>query len=145
MSVRIVRDTIVETLSEITDIGIVEGRQGRKESLPWTNMQSATVLPLWTVTCVQSRWTEPKTIGGKFYEHTFRIRGFYPHNFDADSDTTWTDYIDKVRDKLDVQPAIAICSMTDPPSLVQNDFVLYGDVLCHFCLFDFRVEEWEVG
>ena len=141
MSMVIVRDALIDKLE---NVGLVEGRQGRTTGLPWTD---GSILPLWTVTCIHSGLA-PGVVqpmgGNKCFERVFRLRGFFPHLFDADSDTTWLQYLDTVMDLLSPQPALDICTQTTPPVLMENDFIMYGEVLCHFAVFNFATQEWMV-
>ena len=139
MSKKLICEAVVTELQKVTNIGLVEGKMGRRIGLPW----ETTLQPLWAVTVAkESLSSRHQPMGSKCWSIVLRIRGYFPHSFEEDSDTTWLTYLDAVTDKLSPEPAISICAMTEPPILVENDYVMYGDVLCHFALLEFRVEEW---
>lgn len=145
MSMESVRDALVEELSN-ANIGAVEGRRGRVHSLPWEGLE---ILPLWNVSVKKDQLTpgmkQPigsRGSGTSCFETVFSIRGYFPHSFEEDSETTWLRYLDTVSVILTPSPALGVCSITIPPTLLENDFIFYGEVLCHFATFEFHTQSW---
>lgn len=142
MSMETVRDALVDTIAA-GSVGVVEGRRGRTQSLPWNGLE---ILPLWNVSVRRNSLTQGmrQPIGGSptCWDTVFAVRGYFPHSFDEDSETTWLEYLDTLSVLLTPSPALDVCSITTPPSLLENDFIFYGEVLCHFATFEFHTQEW---
>lgn len=149
MSIVLLQAAIISTLQEITDIGFVDDAEGRTDNLPWNGSD---VLPLWVVTVSGGQTLDsddfPSTVSGTFREHQFEIKGYFPFNFDAQSGAIWNAYLDSVVEQLSPIPALDVCSFTEPPSLDENDYVMYGAadgaVLCHYSKLTFKAIEYYV-
>jgi len=145
MSMTTVKAAVIVAMQTITDIGFVEARDGMTQGLPWEDATIAHPLPLWTVKLAQSECLK-QSLGQKLMQHTYAIRGYFPHSFEADSESVWDGYIAAIADKFKSDPAISVCSKTIPPRLQENDFVMYGAeggaVLCHYARIELQCQEW---
>lgn len=149
MSIVTVKAAVIAKMRTIENIGMVEGRQGRTVQLPWEDATSDAVRPLWVVSLSRSGLAAgdiAKSIGAKCHEHLFQIRGYLPHNFDANTEGTFEAYLDAIRAAFKANPALDVCAQTFPPTIIENIFVQYGAeggaVLCHYVLIELRTQEW---
>jgi len=139
-----VQDAIITALKEISDIGYVDDAIGRVRGLPWEHQQGKN-LPLWVVTLgtpsVPGERHQASMLGIRIWDLTWDIRGYMLHSFEGHSEDTWMDRLDDVMDKLKADPAISVCSHTEPPSLVEHDLVHYGGQtgapIVHYARFTF--------
>ena len=137
MSVRTIHTALCDTL-EAGNIGFVDRNRGRMLQLPW---QRGELLPLWIVNF--SRTSEVKRTN---LSHTlarvYEINGFFPFDYEAESDTKWLDYLALFEALLLPNPAIELCSQTFPVVILVNDLVTYSEVLCQHVRCEFTV--WEI-
>jgi len=145
MSVITVKAAVIAAMQEISNIGLVEGRDGRTEALPWEDATVDYPLPLWVVKLTGSEHIK-QSLGQKLDQHTFTIRGYFPHSFEADSEAVFDGYIAAIKEKFKADPALDVCAKTLPPRLLENDFVMYGaqtgQALCHFARIELQCQEW---
>ena len=144
MSIVTVKAAIVSAMRDITNIGLVDDREGRMTGLPW---DAGDIKPMWVVSYKNDAQPgESPMLGAHIEEKVYSIRGYFPHYFEANSQATWDAYLDIIKDTFKSDPAIPICANTFPPLVRENSFVMYGGadsgVLCHFALIDFVTQEW---
>lgn len=147
MNLVAIKANLISTLQEISAIGFVDSCDGRTQNLPWGGSD---VLPLWVVNIDSSQMLESEeymsTVSVIWYEHSFKIKGYFPFSFDASSGDMWDYYLEAVVEKLSPRPALDVCVETQAPSIDMNDYIMYGAgdgaVLCHYAELTFKAIEY---
>lgn len=125
VGLRSVQTAIIAVIKNLDEIGYVDDAIGRATGLPWENAKGDN-LPLWVVTIGTPCEPNVRHTGLRVWDLKWDIRGYMLHSFSGRSTVKWLGYLDAIMDALKADPAISVCSHTEPPSLIEEDLVHYG-------------------
>jgi len=124
---------MLEAISEVlreANLGIIDEQEGGVANISW---QLDNPVCYWTVKFVSDEIIK-STLTHDQVRYDWSIKGFFPINYDCNSEKFFLSKMQEVKDTLRISLP---CLQQSAPKVILNDYIEFGDgeglVRCHFC------------